>query len=84
MKTSLKWSALLVALLATGCKSTTSYYSHWSTKSLGPRISYQFAGYDPTKDGDYVDVLSRDGQSVGLTLQRHLLCNDPKNPLESD
>jgi hypothetical protein len=74
-------AALALCTALAGCRSQPTSYPHWSNRSIGPRVSRQALGYDPTQDGDYLPYLEKDMDALGLTLRRHLLGDNPDNPL---
>lgn len=82
MKLSLVAACAAACLLA-GCYTTGMESNHWHSNSVGPRIAYHFFGYDRTMDGDYSNRFGDDMSSIGLTLRRHFLNDDPENPLIS-
>jgi hypothetical protein len=64
-----------------GCQTPGLEENHWHVASVGPRIAYHFFGYDETMDGGYDNRFHQDMSSIGLTLRRHFLNDDPYNPL---
>jgi hypothetical protein len=83
MKPRIPCAIVLLALGSTlvGCRSQPTTYPHWSNRSIAPRISRQFLGFDATQDGDYGPYLEHDLEDMGMTLRRHLLGDNPDNPL---
>ena len=80
MKLTLLAAALAASVFA-GCQTPGMENNHWHVSSVGPRVAYHFFGYDQTMDGDYSNRLHADMSSIGLTVRRHLLNDDPYNPL---
>lgn len=72
-----------LALVAALSSCTTPAYenNHWHFNSVGPRITHQFVGYRQSRDGEFLNMVSRDGQSAFVTLRRHFMNDNPNNPL---
>jgi hypothetical protein len=71
--------------MAAGCRSSgESMNDHWSERSVAPRVSRFFLGYDAEKDGDYRDFQWERKQDINLTLRRHFLNHNPDNPHQPD
>jgi len=71
----------LLGVLATGCTTPAYENNHWHINNIAPRISYHFAGYRQSEDGPYGHKLCNDTDDVLMTLRRHLIHNNPENPL---
>lgn len=86
MKRSLA-TLFLGALCASLCSSCVTDGSkmndHWNPASMPARMQRTFTGYDVSRDGPFMEWLQRDADSIGLTLQRHLLGFNPDNPLRN-
>lgn len=77
--------ALAVVTSTLGCQTDPVIAdSHWNIDSLDNRIIKHATGYRGPIDGSYTDYQWKKEQSIYLTLRRHLLNNDPTNPLEPD
>jgi hypothetical protein len=73
----------LAALSLGACRTPTLQQSnHWRIDSIGPRVSYHFFGYVGERDGPVGGYEKRELKSIGLTLRRHLLNDNPSNPLQ--
>ncbi len=74
--------ALALALpMAVSCRSNgQTLNDHWSQRSVAPRVSRFFLGYDAERDGDYRDFQWKRKQDINLTIRRHLLNHNPDNP----
>lgn len=72
-----------LAFLAS-CASQAPYVrSHWSERSIGPRVSRAFLSYDPEMDGSYRDFQWRKKRDINMTISRHLLNHNPENPFQA-
>jgi hypothetical protein len=79
------FAGIALALALVGCKTATFEQSnHWHPDSVGPRVAHHFLGYDADRDGAWRDFDWRQKQSINLTLRRHLLNDNPYNPMEED
>lgn len=73
--------ALALVAALTGCQSATSTQNnHWHVDSIGPRVAYHAFGYR-SDEGSYLDRLRADRRALSVTLQRHILSDNPYNPL---
>lgn len=69
--------------LASACQSQAPYMNkHWSARYVGPSMSRHFLGYNPETDGDTGQFLSKQGNSIGTTLERHLFNQNEDNPFQ--
>jgi hypothetical protein len=86
MKHNLSAAGLLVAALALGATSCSSqrthYDDHWNNRSVGLRMGNYAYNYREDRDGEFWAYQGRQMSSVGLTLQRHFLNENPDNPLQ--
>ncbi len=74
---------LLLPLAASGCSTTAGVpESHWNIDSVPSRMTHHFLGYQSEVDGPYRDFQWRKKKDINLTLRRHFLNNNPRNPLE--
>ena len=87
MKRSLA-TLFLGALCASLCSSCVTDGSkmndHWNPSSMPSRMQRTLTGYDASRDGSVTEWLASDANSIGLTLQRHLLGFNPDNPNEEE
>lgn len=71
----------LLVLCASGCQSPGyTVNEHWKERSVPPRITRFFTGYDASKDGQYLDFQWVRKKQINLTLRRHFLNSNPDNP----
>ena len=76
---------VFAALSLSSCTTPTlDQTNHWRIESVGPRIVYQFTGYDGMIDGSSSDYAKAQAAHFKVTLQRMLLNVDPNNPLTAD
>ena len=71
----------VLALLAPSCSTPAYENNHWHLNHIAPRVGYHFFGYRPSVDGPYTEKLWSDVGDIGLTLRRHLVGDNPENPL---
>jgi hypothetical protein len=83
MKLTLIAVAAATCLFA-GCQTPGLEDNHWHVSSVGPDIAYYFFGYNETMDGSYGNRFGMDMSSIGLTFRRHVLNDNPYNPLEPE
>lgn len=57
---------------------------HWNERSVMPRISRYFLGYDASRDGDYIDFQWRRKQDLNLLVRRYFFNDNPDNPHHPD
>jgi hypothetical protein len=74
--------ALLIGSACRTAPEDPMYYSHWNIGSLGPRAQYNFLGYDPQSDHSVWEHEAEKAEGIALTLRRHLLNDNPYNPLQ--
>jgi len=80
MKRSLLATALIL-LVGSGCQASAKDVSdHWTAKSVMPSISRIILGYDAARDGDIGDWFREERKANAMTLRRHLLNENPRNP----
>jgi len=73
----------LAGLVAAGCSAGSTsrdINQNWSARSVMPRVTRYFTGYDASKDGTYRDFAWRRKQEMSLTMSRHFLNYNPDNP----
>ena len=77
---------LAACLLLVACQSSTSgpRDNHWNIESVGPRVTAYFMGYDAETDGSWKDFQTREKQDINLTFSRHLMNDNPNNPMEHE
>jgi hypothetical protein len=75
-------AALPLALCACNATPNTSTHDHWNARGVAPSMTKAFLGYDPEKDGRYIDYQYANKKSIYLTLDRHLLNHNPENPFQ--
>jgi hypothetical protein len=75
-------AALPLALCACNATPNTSTHDHWNARGIAPSMTKAFLGYDPEKDGRYIDYQYSNKKSIALTLDRHLLNHNPENPFQ--
>jgi hypothetical protein len=73
--------SLVLLALTSACTTPAYETNHWHFNSVGPRMTYQFFGYRQSRDGDYASFLARDMSAAGTTFRRHLVNDNPTNPL---
>ena len=79
-----KLLAIALLLATPACLSAPGQETnHWNIESLYPRTAYHFLGYRQDIDGPYRDHQWRQKQDLNLTLRRHFLNNNPKNPFQA-
>lgn len=72
-------------LAAVGCQSgSVSGTNHWNIDSVGPRVLRHLTGYREDLDGDFPTFQYTKKKEINLTLRRHFLNDNPKNPLEGE
>jgi len=77
----------LCLLTAVSCKSGSEVRTapnHWNVDSLSPRIVRHLTGYRPDLHGDFPSYQYGKKKDINLTLRRHFLNNNPKNPLQAE
>jgi len=72
---------LVSALAFSSCASSTQANNHWHIDSIGPRVDEAFLGHQPVDGAEYYRQVRDDMASILVTLQRHLLNDNPTNPL---
>ena len=86
-------SLAALALLALGCQGPagpadspppSQINDHWSMNSIAPRMGRVFLGYNSDRNGRYIDYQWEKKRDINLTLSRHLLSWNPKNPFEPE
>jgi len=87
MKLVLIASACILSLLTSCNTGYTHEYNHWKSDfhppvfgSLWNRTSYHALRWRPEEDGSYWNRFGSDMASIGGTLQRHLVLDNPDNP----
>jgi hypothetical protein len=75
-----------LALLSLGsCASINQHQNdHWNGRSVLPRASRFFLGYDGERDGSYRDFAWERKKSFNLIVRRYFLNHNPGNPYQSD
>lgn len=73
---------LATALAACNATPNTSAQDHWNARGVGPSLTRAFLGYEPERDGRYVDYQYANKKAINLTLSRHLLNHNPENPFQ--
>jgi hypothetical protein len=81
MKRSTLGALVGLGLALSSCTSPAYENNHWHITNIAPRVGYHFFGYRSSVDGSYFSKLGRDGGSVGLTVRRHFVGDNPNNPL---
>ena len=73
----------LASLLLGACASPTgSYASHWNPESVGERLQYHFLGLPPQSGVGIKEHTLSESEALILTVRRHLLNDNPTNPLQ--
>ncbi|MAB78951.1 MAG: hypothetical protein CMJ89_06290 [Planctomycetes bacterium] len=85
MSTRLRLLLGSVVLTAVGCQSSSPELdNHWNIESVGPRVFRHLTGYREDLDGDFPSFQYGQKKDINLTLRRHFLNNNPKNPMQAD
>jgi hypothetical protein len=79
MKTPL-YALLGGSIAFAGCASPEFEHNHWHINSVSGRIGYHVFGYESQRGG-YLGQVMDDQRHSLLTLRRHLLNDNPDNPL---
>ena len=76
--------AIVALPFVAGCNSTpdTNTHDHWNLQGVGPSVTRAALGFDPERDGKYIDYQYENKRSIYLTVQRHFLNHNPANPFE--
>jgi hypothetical protein len=74
-------AVLGLALGTASCNTSANANNHWHVDNVGTRMSYHFTGDLLANDRIFKEEAQRDVGDVGLTLSRHLMNDDPYNPL---
>ncbi len=77
----------LCLLTAVSCQSGSDVRTtpnHWNVDSVGPRIFRHLTGYRPDLHGDFPSYQYGKKKDINLTLRRHFLNNNPRNPLQAE
>lgn len=83
MKTITLLAVTALALLS-GCASKPlEAENHWSSRSIAPRATRFFLGYDADKDGKYIDYQWRNKKAIHLVAKRYFLNHNPENPFQT-
>lgn len=74
----------LASLLLGACSSPTgAYASHWNPESVGERLEYHFLGVPPQSGIGIVEHTVQESDAIILTIRRHILNDNPTNPLQT-
>ena len=72
---------LVSALALSSCSSSPQANNHWHIDSVGPRVEQTFFGHQTQSGGELAGYVGQDFGSIGVTLKRHLMHDNPSNPL---
>lgn len=72
---------LVSALTLSSCATSPQAHNHWHIDSIGPRISLMFMGHESDDGYMLMRHMGNDASDIGTTLQRHLMHDNPSNPL---
>lgn len=76
--------AVLAPALAAGCASKPlQQEDHWNARSISPRVGRVLTGYDPDRDGSYLDYQWEQKRDVSLMFKRHFMNWNPENPFHA-
>jgi hypothetical protein len=80
MKTPLLLAAL--ALLGSCASTDPTYNSHWNAGSAGSSAVKAFSSYDDSEDSSHWDHENSNAADIALTVRRHMMNDNPDNPLQ--
>ncbi|MBL8863455.1 MAG: hypothetical protein JNK02_15795 [Planctomycetes bacterium] len=76
--------ALPVLALTPACTTQGAHGNdHWPARSISNSMGRAALGYDPVRDGDYIDFQDRQKRDVGLVFRRYFFHHNPENPFQS-
>jgi hypothetical protein len=83
MKHTLPLLVLPFVALTSGCSTQgESSDAHWSQRSISTSMGRAFLGYDPGRDGRYLDFQYEQKKGFNTTLRRYFFHHNPENPFE--
>jgi len=72
-----------ISLVLGACASSNpDYASHWNAGFAGESAEHAFTGYDVDMDGTRFEYESNGAADLALTIRRHVMNDDPSNPLQ--
>ena len=80
MKTPLLLASALV--LGACASSNPDYTSHWNAGYAGESAEHTFTGFDSEVDDSRYQHASDGAASIALTIRRHVMNDNPNNPLQ--
>ena len=72
---------LVSALSLSSCATSPQAHNHWHIDSTGPRVGLMFLGHESNDGYELSSQIGGDMSDIGLTLKRHLMHDNPSNPL---
>lgn len=72
---------LVSALALSSCSSSAQGNNHWHIDSVGPRVEQALLGHQNADGYELVYNVRQDMGDIGVTLKRHLMHDNPSNPL---
>ena len=81
MKRTLSSLTLAGLVLLAGC--ATRPATHWNASSVGERLEYHFLGIEPQSGIGVIEQVTNDADAFTLTVRRHILNDNPHNPLQN-
>ena len=72
---------LVSALCLSSCSSSPQANNHWHIDSVGPRIEKAFMGHQNADEFELARNVHADLGDIGVSLKRHLMHDNPSNPL---
>jgi hypothetical protein len=73
---------LLVALSSACTTQGAHSNDHWSQRSISNSIGRAALGYDPSRDGNYIDFQYQNKKAAGTIVRRYFFHHNPENPFQ--